>query len=111
MADLNEVDSRVLLGEDYKRRLNETALSDTATPEERVASRSKRAQGMKDLQFSFAALSFTGLALLAGALYANVGATSIQGLGGIAVAMVGFVGIMAASRKARSISAEKIGGL
>lgn len=109
MADLSEHDYRIILGEDFKRRLNDTTVSEHSTEAERHASRTKRAQGMVDLRFSFVAVMFTGLALVAGGLYSGVGLVSVQGLFGAALVVIGIAGVIFANRRAKTIAAEHIG--
>jgi hypothetical protein len=94
MAVLSDTDLQTIMGPDFRRKM-ETSVEVTAisSPEEHAASRARRATKLADLRFSCAAVIVTGLALLGGALYTNIGFGSVQGLLGSAAVVLGLVGM------------------
>ena len=94
MAVLSDDDLQTIMGPDFRRKM-ESSIDVTAvsSPEEHAASRARRATKLADLRFSCAAVIVTGLALLGGAVYTNVGFASVQGALGSAAVILGVAGM------------------
>ena len=107
MANLSDADLLAIMGPDFKRLMqNDVEVTAISTPEEHAASRARRATKLSDLRFSCVAVMITGLALLAGALYAKIGFGSVQGLMGLAVIALGLVGMVVIYTKRATLLRE-----
>ncbi|MDB5641526.1 MAG: hypothetical protein JWN07_843 [Hyphomicrobiales bacterium] len=107
MANLSESDLRIIIGDDFKKKLNSVSvISESATVEENMAARKKHSQQLTDLRFSFGALAFTGAALTFGALYSGAGFMSVQGELGLAAVLGGLIGIVVTTMKRRTVDLE-----
>lgn len=94
MAVLSDADLLAIMGPDFKRKMETSVeVSAISTPEEHAASRARRANKLADLRFSCVAVMVTGLALLGGALYTNIGFGSVQGLMGLGAVVLGLIGM------------------
>ena len=109
MAVLDDQDLRLMLGEDFKRRMNtsvETNASSSA--EEKAAARGRRLNQLGDLRFSFFAVMFLGVAQILGALYTRIGFESLQAeLGAVAVA-IGIAGMIFSQVKLNALHRQPL---
>lgn len=106
MALLSDGDFKIILGEDFKRKLSLGMAKETASAEEVRADRQNRLQKLNDARFSFGAVAFTGIALVLGAVYSGATLSSVQSGIGASGILIAVIGIAFVTMKHRAVSAE-----
>jgi hypothetical protein len=107
MAVLSDTDLLAIMGPDFKRKMESgVEVTEISSPEEHAASRARRANKLADLRFSCAAVIVTGMALLGGALYTNIGFGSVQGLLGLGAIALGIAGMVFIATKRATLLRE-----
>jgi hypothetical protein len=106
MARLSDEDYRIILGEDFARKIQaDMEHGEAQTPQERAAAAKRQANKLGDLRFTLGAVIFTGVALLAGAHFNNLGFET-QAMCGVAAALFGAIGLYVVSAKRRKLIAD-----
>jgi len=101
MARLDAHDYEILIGADWRKRIEPVNTKTANTEEEKDEARSRRFHALGEMRFSLTFFIGTGLALAAGSLYRHAG-FDLQaqiGSGVAALASISFAGLGIARRK------------